>query len=453
MPNQLGELPKFDLSGITESQETAVVPSSEDQQPVMSAEDTTPPSENESEENSTPEPEENLDINAGISALAEVEKKNILADPPKDEQPKEEPSPATVDQNAERDKDLPSADSDPHMRPKVKRDWNELRTKAVEARNYAAQVLKEKQELEARLKALEDQVKQPAPIPKEIEEKLKTYQERVRELDIAKDPEIQTKYDKRISDNVGSVVNALKGYGLGDDDAAKLSKNLSLSTLRPILDKLEEAGELDAAESIRETVRENIRLGKERDAEITAWKASYEVRQAERIKAQQAQAQADIQAVQENHAKFLNADLDEIAKVYPGVKRPADPAPTDAPAVVQAKLAAIAEYDAAKATVDQEMQKWNGNTPEVRARITSSAVKAIILQNHVLPKIHKELQSAQTRIKELEAQVGKTRQAAAVNKGHMASISAPAQKKDIPAGETLMEGLAAFAKAQNMPTD
>ena len=463
MPNPTDQdaVEPFDLSGIEQiDPKAATIEEGQVEAPAEEtpAESTETPAESTDAGTSTQEMEEEME-----TSLAE--KNEEVEDTPtkvedkaadKVEKPAETAKPdAAVD---ERDKDIPVRDNDPHMRPKLKKDWADLRLKAVEARNQAAAIAKEKSEWERKYKELEEKSKTVA-IPKDVEEKLKTYEERLRELDITKDPEIQSKYDSRIANNENSIIETLKQFGLGQiegklDQAEieKFKKNgITLKNVNPLLKQLEDAGEPDIAESIRETIRENMRLGRDKQAEIATWKSSYESKVAQRNQAQTQQQSQFTETIKANHSKFINTELDEIAKVFPGVKQPAEPLPTDTPAIRAAKEQALAEYKAAQDAVTESAKQFTakGNTPEqqaeAHARLSSSAIMSIILKNHVLPKLNKDLQLYQNRTKELEAELSKFRKAGSVSKAHSVAIQ-QSKGNDKPLPSDNNDAMKEFAK-------
>ena len=113
-----------------------------------------------------------------------------------------------------------------------------------------------------------------------------------------------------------------------------------------------------------------------------------------------------------------------LEKDLPYLRRPADPLPTDTPAVVKAKQAALDEYNAAAQKIQEAVKGMNpeGLSPEKAteaiARINANALVAVTLKTHVIPKVMRELQSSQARIKELEAEVGRYKAAGRLSQAH-----------------------------------
>lgn len=460
MPNLTNDTPKpFDLSGIE-----GIDPKAAQTEPNNTENSVSEPTIEETPEVNEPQSEQAVEENNETSTEKPDESVPVAqqnTQPLKKEAVPEQTETTTKKDDTaidERDKDIPVRDNDPHMRPKLKKDWAELRQKAVEARNQAATIAREKSELEKKYKELEEKAKQVS-IPKDIEEKLKTYEERLRELDITKDPEIQNKYDSRISSNENAIVETLKQFGLGlvgdkfdQSEVDRFKKaGITLKNVNPLLKQLEENGEPDVAESIREMIRENIRLGKDKESEIASWKNNYESKVAQRNQAQTQQQQHFSEIIKNNHTKFINDKIDAISKVFPGVKRPPEPLPNDTPAIRQAKEAALAEYQAAEKMVEETAKQFSaqGLSPEkaaeAHARLSSSAIMSIILENHVLPKMQRDLQMYQNRSKELESELAKFRKAGSVSKSHAVSIQqGKGSEKPLPADTH--DALKEFAK-------
>lgn len=209
-------------------------------------------------------------------------------------EPKAEPTPTAPVTN-DRDKDLPTPEKDPHIRPKFANDFKAIKSKVIEARNQLDAERKAKADLELRLKQLEDAAKKPAELPKDIQEKLASYEQRIRELDISKSPEIQSRYDAKIVSNIESIIDTLKGFGLGVTEDGKEDKKaiddlkksgITFKTIKPYADKLREGGYIDEAETIEELLRDNVRTARARESEIASWKTSYESKAQERQQAQ-----------------------------------------------------------------------------------------------------------------------------------------------------------------------
>lgn len=340
----------------------------------------------------------------------------------------------------ERDKDLQLDEvTTKVMRPSTKKLIEERNAKIVVERNKAETLAKEKADLEAQLLKAKSVV-----VPKEVEEELKLLREKTREFDILQDPSFIREYVTPIQENSDKIIEKLKEYGFGettdgrpDPDAIEAIKKtgLTVNTLAPHIKKLESAGELGAAEELREYARRNRDLLEKKNSVISGWKTDSEGKR--RMLDQQTQQQ-QMQAMEtvKNHAtKFLTEDLATLSKDFPFINRPAEPLPTDSPAIAKAKNDSIAAYDAAAKAVEASISQLESSkvTPdkvaEVQGRVSASAVQGVILRHHVLPRLAKDLAELRARNAELESKVGKIKTAGSLSRAHAAAASSPAGAK------------------------
>ena len=361
------------------------------------------------------------------------------------EKPKEEPAPKAAETAPNpRDADLKLDErAATAMHPKTKKIIEERNQKIIAERNKAETIAKEKEALAAELAKAREEAKKTA-VPKEIEEELTTLRQRIREIDINQDPQLATKYDKPVQENEGQILKVLGEFGLGkttkgeDDPAAieALKQNgLNYRTLTPLIKKLRDAEEYDAAKRIERLLDKNVDLQEAKQREISEWKVDYN---AKRQQAQQMtlQQQEKTQAEVTQHAqRILNSDIAELAKEFPFVNRPAEPVPTDSPAVSRAKQEAIAAYDAAAKSIGEAVAQLDPSkvspdkVSEVTGRVTASAVQGIILRQHVLPRLAKDLAELKARNAELEAKVGKIKTAGTLSRAHAAAAASPSSGK------------------------
>lgn len=338
-----------------------------------------------------------------------------------------------------------------HTHPKTRTVITKFQAAAKAARDERDAVIAEREALKKEREELTAKVKS-APAPKELEDEVKTLRERVRELDITKDPLIETKYDKRIASNNDSILEVLKSQGFGKSKVEKDGKveyvdnpasvsalvksGLTLKNLQPYIKALEDEGLIEEAEAIRESVRENMRLSRDKTAEIESWKGDH-------TKRQQAREQQTKQASEERKASFTQqtdsqyrAELEQLEKNFPYLKQPPAPLATDTPAVQKAKQTAIDEYNAAAQKIEAEVKTLNPQAvapekvSEVVGKINASAILAIALKTHVLPKVIKDLQTRDMRIKELETELEKIRGA-----GRMSRLQGASPSGDLNAGK------------------
>lgn len=331
----------------------------------------------------------------------------------------EKPAEAT-----ERDADL-KVELGAHVRPSTRKIITEFQAKATAARDKEEQAIARAAAAEAKAAELEAKSKTVEP-PKDLVEELKSLRERVRELDITKDPALEAKYDKRITSNQTSIVEVLKSEGFGKvqkEDGSSIDNpkaiadlmksGLSYETLHPLIEKLKGAGLHASARKIERLLDQNDSLAEERQAEIESWKGDYQKRQQTREQETKAQQEKRQSEFRQQTDLQLNAEIDELAKNFSYIKKPAAPLPTDTPATAAAKNKAIAEYDVAAKQIETAVASLDiGKAPpekhaEIVGRINASAIQAIILKNQVLPRVIKEMAAKDARIKALEAEVGK----------------------------------------------
>jgi myosin heavy subunit len=331
-----------------------------------------------------------------------------------------------------RDADLDKIQLAPQAHEKTRKVLNEVKSHAKAARDRADQLEKESNELRQRVADLEKQSKEVVA-PKELTEEVTRLRERVRELDISKDPELETKYDAKIAKNTESVVGILKQFQFDkmrvkDGDVEKLVDNpraipellksgVTMKTMKPIIDKLNEAGYVDEAEVIADAVRENRKLAQDKDAEIQTWKSGYEGRIKQREAQTKAQAEARQKAISSHRDEFLNKDIETLAKDLPFINPPEGPQAGDSPTVVKAKQALQKEYADAQARIKTAIAGLDAASAppekfaEVAGRLSANAIQAVVLKEHAIPRLVRDLASANARIKELEADAAKVKAA------------------------------------------
>lgn len=375
-----------------------------------------------------------------------------------------------------RDKDM-EVKLSPHTHPKTRQIIESFKSNARKARDERDAVAKEKQTIAQerdQLKQQLEEAKKTGALPKETEEELKTLRERVRELDIARDPQLEAKYDKPMAANVKSAVDLLKSFdadkvNVGTNEAPKIEVNprwekeflkggLTMKNVGPYVEKLEKAGMVDEAEQLREAVRENARLTRAKQQEIDTWKGDYDNRVKQREQLTKQQQEEENKAFATETETALKSDLAELSKTIPFLNPPPAPLPTDAEPVRKAKHAALDEYNAASKEVEKAVAAINpaGLSGEkarsAGARLNANAVQGIIFKVAVLPRLQKEAAAKDARIKELEAQIGKLKGATSISRQHatLAQSANGQQQAEIPAGASTNDAMAAFARAQGV---
>jgi len=327
----------------------------------------------------------------------------------------------------QRDSDL-KTDTAAHTSPKTRKIITDFQAKTKAARDERDRAAAEVTALKRERDELLEKVK-AAPVTKEIDEEVKALRERVRELDISRDPIIQQKYDRKIESNNKSIIDTLKAQGFGivvDPDTQRTVENpnaiaelmaggLTLKALNPLLKKLEEAELIDEADAIREAIRQNKQLGAEKNQEIESWKADHSKRVSAREQQTNQQIEQRQAAFREQTDVQYRSAVEAMAKDLPFLKKPAEPLPTDTPAVAKAKQTALDEYAAASKKIEDEVRTLNPDgvppekMPEIVGRINSNAILAITLKNHVLPRLMREQTASAARIKQLESELEKIR--------------------------------------------
>ena len=329
------------------------------------------------------------------------------------------------------------------LHPKTKKIIEERNQKIISERNKSEALLKEKVALETELNKIREDLKK-SPVPKDVQDEIIKLRQALREADITRDPALKEKYDTPIAQNEEKIVNILKEFGLGQTPDGKPNPEaieelketgLDFAGLAPLIKKLSDAGEEGAAEELREILRENRRLSQNKTKEISEWQTNFDAKQA-MTQRQKAEFQEKTAAETREHAsKVLASDLEALAKDFPFINRPADPLPTDSPAISKAKLDAIAVYDSAAKAVGEAVAALDPSkvppekAAEVNGRFTATAVQGVILKQQVLPRLMKELSELKARNSELETKVGKIKTAGNLSRAHAAAASSPAGAK------------------------
>lgn len=355
----------------------------------------------------------------------------------------EEPKPV-VEASKQRDQDLQlDTRQAAAMHPRTKKIIEERNQKIVAERNKAEALAKEKEELAAELNRARETLKKGA-VPKETEEELTRLRERIRELDITRDPSLEAKYDKPVVENQNKILGILQEFGVGktvdgkDDPEAveKLkSEGMTFKTIAPYIKKLSEEGYEDEAEGLRELLRENIRIKNAKEKEISEWRVNFDAKKQQASQYTQQQQEKMFSEVRDHATRILNSDLTDLAKDFPFLTKPAEPLPSDSPAVAKAKQDALAAYEAASKSISEAASQLDASkapadrVSEVQGRLTANAVQNIVIRQQVLPRLLKDLADLKARNSELEAKVGKIKSAGTLSRAHAAAATSPAGAK------------------------
>lgn len=345
---------------------------------------------------------------------------------------------STAAQTSERDADL-KHEMAAHTHPKTRKIITDFQSKAKAARDERDAIIAEREALKKERDDLTTKLKS-APLPKEVEDEVKTLRERVRELDISKDPILEQKYDRKITANNTAIIDVLKAQGFGTTKLEKDGKTeyidnpkavtelqksgLTLKNLQPYIKGLEDAGLIDEAEQIRDAVRENVRIARDKSLEIEAWKADHGTRQ--QVRAQETKQQQDSRQqafTQQTDLQYRN-ELAALEKDFAYLKQPPAPLATDTPAVKAAKEAAVKEYAAAAQRIETAVKGLNpegitpDKQPEVVGRINANAILAIAMKEHVLPALKRDLAQARKERDDAVSELNKIRDAGRISRLH-----------------------------------
>ena len=345
---------------------------------------------------------------------------------------------ATGASTEDRDADL-KPNLNPNTHPKTKEVIESFKTKAVEARNERDRLAKELEEVKAKGGA--------GTVPENVTKELEELRNRVRELDITRDPSLKAKYDDKIAANVESVLKTLKENGLGEDAEGKeipgffdklKAGGVNLKTLLPYIKKLEEAGELDTAEDLKDMLRSNQRLEKAKGEEIQDWTKNY----AQRQQAVQAEQEKQVKEYQGRIMKETDAEILSTLEAFPQLKRPPQVMPNDSPAVKKEKERVQAEYS-------EEYKRYQDAVTEAakeHGTTFKAAAVGLLYKNHITPRLQKSLTEANERVKALEAELGKIKKAGSF-KPSSTPTPAPTKKKEAASGGGFDDGIDSIAAA------
>lgn len=455
MPEPIANIP-FDLAGLedlarkTSPQLAKEVDAELDSapEPVAQPDEVVPEPVPEPETPVEPEPEAEAEVESETSIEDELGELNRQSEeakskpaPAPEPKPEDTPKPAPVSQ---RDSDL-NLDSrqSAAMHPKTKKIIEERNQKIIIERNKADALAKEKENLASELNKAREALK-TGVVPKETEEELTKLREAVREFDIQRDPSLQAKYDVPLSKNQTRILEVLQSFGVGktvdgknDPEAvSKLQRDgLNFKTVTPFIKKLSDEGYEEEAEQLRELLRDNIRIKTSKEAEISNWRTNFSAKKEQSLTEQRQNQEKTVSEIREHSQRILNSDISALSKDLPYLQRPSDPLPTDSAAITKAKQDSIAAYDAMAKQISDAVSELDSSkvspdkVAEVNGRVSANAVQSIILKQHVLPKLMKDLADLRARNTELEAKFGKIKTAGTLSRAHAAAASAPAGAK------------------------
>ena len=303
----------------------------------------------------------------------------------------------------DRDKDLAElADKlgDLSKRPKTREIIDGYKGKVTQERNRAEAATKERDALKAEIDALKK-----LPVPKEVDEELKALRATVQELDASRDPAIKAKFDSKIEANENRIISLLKenGYGLdangkeivGAVDALKKS-GLSRRTLQATIEKLEKSGDggaIEAAEELKDILRENSGLSKAKEAEIANFRAGAE----ERTKTEKAEIEKQVKEANEKANKVIA----DITSKYDFLKVPPEPKPEDSVAV-------RAEKERARVAHNERVNRWSEAIKKETGSPSDAQISAragLLLRECVVPQLQSQLDAARKELATAQEQI------------------------------------------------
>ena len=388
-----------------------------------------PPAQEQKTEESSEEP-----VKEEVSeSKEEAKEEEPKAEEKAPEEVKEETKPVEEDKKDDAAKDLDAIESKlgQHTSPKTKSLFKEVKALAAKERGERERVAKE---LEETRKQLEEIKKAKEALPPNVNEELQQLRDRLRQFDANADPAIVQKYDKTIEKNNDTIIKTLVDAGLPKEHADKLKKNgVTLANLKPYLDTLETGkgadgkqydADPDTAEAIRESLRENLRLAKDKGREIDEWRNNFE----QRTKQTEEQQQKLIQ----DATQRLNKEFENHLGKWEFLKKPSDISDTDAPAIRKQKEEAINRYNESSLKFAETVK--NETTDPLNAQIAARI--GILYRDHVTPQLQNRLAEASKEIESLKAQVNKMKQSGSAAK----SIGTNAPRASVKAPVSMNEG-------------
>jgi hypothetical protein len=317
-----------------------------------------------------------------------------------------------------------------HTSPKTKQLFAEVKNLASKERAEREKVSKE---LEETRKQIEELKKTTQSVPKEVEQEIQQLRDKVRQFDANADPAIINKYDSVISKNNESIIKTLTDAGLPEAHAAEIKKKgVSLSSLKQYLDTLETGKgadgkqyepDPDTAERIRESLRENMRLSKDKEREIESWKSGFE----ERTKKTEEEQKNSVEMATQR----LNKEFETHIGQWDFLKKPSDVNDNDAPAIRKQKEDSIKQFNETALKYAESIKKETSNPldAQIAARI------GILYRDHVAPALKSRLSDAQKEIETLRSQVASMKKAGSATRSVGTVSPRASQAKEVSIGD------------------
>jgi hypothetical protein len=234
------------------------------------------------------------DITPTEKVVTETPKTETKADPvAKVEAPKEQP------------KDVPKeTPKEEGKESTVERDFAGLRKKAEAAEKAATEAAAERDRLKA-----EYEEYRKKPVPEEFAKRLEAtekekaeYQKRLRESDLARDPEFNARYDTGIKTAMQQMVDIVAQFGVERKEAIAAVSNWNKGQFAEWLDGMGPVEKLEFGAAMQQA----ITLYGQKEAELAQSEQTWQKRQAERQEAEKTQ--------REQYLGSLRSDIEAIIK-------------------------------------------------------------------------------------------------------------------------------------------
>lgn len=295
----------------------------------------------------------------------------------------------------DRDKDLEELAGklgDMSKRPKTKEIIEGYKGKVTQERNQREAAVKEAATLRQQIEELKK-----LPVPKEVSEELQALRDTVRELDASRDPSIKQKFDTKISANESTIAGVLKEHGMDVKDVEALQKSgFSRRTLHETITKLEKSGDgaaVEAAEQLKDILRENGQLSKAKEAEVAAFKAGA----GERTKAAQVETDRQVQAANDR----MKASIAEHTAKWPFLAVPPEAKPEDSAAVRAEKERARVQQNDRVNRYNEAIKKETGTPMDAQI----SARVGILYRDIIAPQLQEQVVAKDKELTQLREQV------------------------------------------------
>ena len=369
-----------------------------------------------------------------------------------------------------RDEDLDKIEKQlsPYTHTKTKKHFLDLKAVAQKARDELEQTKRAAAEEAAKLRKEADELRAATTgraVPKEVEEELAQLRDKVRELDVASDPEVKKKYDSPLQANTDEAAQILKRQGLSDTVIAGLkAQGLTKRAVAGYIRQLKNyndpknPGVTEQANAdgmaLEDILSDSDRILREKTRVMADMKAQVDTKKAVRGSQAQTQNQELVQVTNSVREKTLAADIEALAKDFPQLKEPPAPGLNDPPAEKAAKENALSEWRKGTTVVADVLKEFDptGKTPaqaaEIQGRAIAQMVQGVYFKKVLLPKILAERTSLQKEVDQLRSELTKRKTAGKILQGQVQAASGGGKGPTISEKAPLADAMTAFARAQ-----